>query len=89
MLVLTRKKGQQIRIGDDIVVTVSSVQGGSVRLGIEARPEVKILRGELERFVDTPSDMSAEPRTALIDRSGLLAVEEIASAPVAPLARPR
>jgi carbon storage regulator CsrA len=90
VLVLTRKKGQQIRIGDDIIVTVSSVQGGSVRLGIEARPEIKILRGELTRFVESPAaEIPDQSRAALLQRGGLAVVDEVAGVPVVPLARPR
>jgi carbon storage regulator CsrA len=48
MLILSRKLRQQIRIADDIVITVLQVKGGTVRLGIEAPCDVKILRGELK-----------------------------------------
>lgn len=48
MLVLTRKAGETIRIGDNVVVTVERVDGNRVSLGIEAPRDVKILRGEIE-----------------------------------------
>ena len=47
MLVLTRKLQEKIRISDNIVVTVLRVKGNSVRLGIEAPREVRVVRGEL------------------------------------------
>ncbi len=47
MLVLTRKAGEGIIIGDDIRVTVIEVKGGGIRLGIEAPSEVKIHRTEV------------------------------------------
>jgi carbon storage regulator len=47
MLVLSRKLGEQVVIAEDIVVTVTEVCGGKVRLGIEAPKQVRILRGEL------------------------------------------
>ena len=47
MLVLSRKEGERILIGDDIRVTVVRVSGGGVRLGIEAPPESAIVREEL------------------------------------------
>jgi carbon storage regulator len=47
MLVLTRKIGEKIHLGDEIVVTVTSISGQQVRLGITAPPEVPILRNEL------------------------------------------
>ena len=42
MLVVTRKPGDRIAIGEQIVVTVMEVQGGRVQLGIEAPKDVKI-----------------------------------------------
>ncbi len=48
MLVLSRKATERIRLGDNIVVTVVRVSGDRVRLGIEAPPEVLVLRDELE-----------------------------------------
>jgi carbon storage regulator len=47
MLVLTRKSSQKILIGDDITVTVTRIDGGSVRLGIEAPRDLFIRRAEL------------------------------------------
>jgi carbon storage regulator len=47
MLVLTRKKGQRIRIGSTVEVTVLEVHGGSVKLGFEATPRVSIHRDEI------------------------------------------
>lgn len=47
MLVLSRKQGEQIRIGDNIVVTVHRLSGNRVSLGIEAPADCKIMRGEL------------------------------------------
>src|SRR5262245_19814252 len=47
MLVLTRKAQEQIQIGHNIKVTVVRVKGRSVRLGIEAPDNVRIVRGEL------------------------------------------
>lgn len=48
MLVLTRKVGEQIQIGDHVVVTVLRLQGGAVRLGVEADDRTRILRRELD-----------------------------------------
>lgn len=50
MLVLTRKVGQRVMIGDDIIITVQSIGMGEakrVRLGFSAPDDVKILREEL------------------------------------------
>jgi carbon storage regulator len=48
MLVLSRKQSERIRLGDSIVVTIVRVSGDKVRLGIEAPPNVVVLRDELE-----------------------------------------
>ena len=48
MLVLSRKEGERIRVGDSILLTVVRLTGDKVRLGIEAPPEVSVLRDELE-----------------------------------------
>lgn len=47
MLVLTRKLGENIRIGDSVKITVLEVRSGQVKLGIEAPPEVRVHRGEI------------------------------------------
>ena len=48
MLVLSRKQSERIRLGDSIVVTIVRVSGDKVRLGIEAPPDVLVLRDELK-----------------------------------------
>ncbi len=47
MLVLSRKIGERILIGDKISVTVVRISGGGVRIGIEAPPEMAVIREEL------------------------------------------
>ncbi|MFQ5863912.1 MAG: carbon storage regulator CsrA [bacterium] len=47
MLVLTRKLGETIVIGDDIVIKVVDIHGKQIRLGIEAPTEITIFRGEI------------------------------------------
>lgn len=47
MLVLTRKLQQQIKIGQQITVTILRVKGQTVRVGIEAPRDVRVIRGEL------------------------------------------
>ena len=48
MLVLSRKVGERIWIGDDISITVVRITGGGVRLGIEAPSEMPVVREELK-----------------------------------------
>lgn len=47
MLVLTRRKGEEIFVGDDITIVVLSIQGNRVKIGIDAPSGYHILRGEL------------------------------------------
>jgi carbon storage regulator CsrA len=47
MLVLSRKQDQEIVIGDGIKITVLKIKGNTIRLGIEAPRDVKVIRGEL------------------------------------------
>jgi carbon storage regulator len=57
MLVLTRKPGQRIRIGDEIEITLLEVSGDRVRLGFSAPPDVAIHRQEVyERIAQNDFD---------------------------------
>jgi carbon storage regulator len=47
MLVLTRKPGESLYIGDDIKVTLHGIRGNQVRIGVEAPPSVRIYREEI------------------------------------------
>lgn len=47
MLVLSRKKGEAVRIGDDVTVTVVEIRGDKVRLGFAAPSEVPVHREEV------------------------------------------
>ena len=51
MLVLTRKIGESIVIGNNIKVTITSIERNKVRLGIEAPPEVRVDREEVWKRV--------------------------------------
>jgi len=48
MLVLSRKKGEKLLIGDDVVITIQKVKGNHVSISIKAPKEVRILRGEVK-----------------------------------------
>lgn len=47
MLVLTRRLGETIVIGDDIVIKIVDIHGKQIRVGIEAPSEVSVYRGEI------------------------------------------
>lgn len=46
MLVVTRKAGERILIGDDIVITIVDIKGDSIRLGVDAPRSMRIERSE-------------------------------------------
>jgi carbon storage regulator len=56
MLVLSRKTSEQIKIGDDITITVVRVAGNRVRLGIAAPGEISVRRAELDESLPLPLD---------------------------------
>jgi carbon storage regulator len=65
MLVLSRKPGERILIGDDIALTVVRIGPNTVRLGIEAPRDMNIVREELcLRDAEPPESLGAASRTA-------------------------
>lgn len=60
MLVLSRKKNEQIVIDGQIEVEILQIKGNTVRLGIKAPRDVKVLRGELKPFGMAASHESTE-----------------------------
>jgi len=61
MLALTRKIGEKIVIGDNIVLTIFGIKGDSVRLSIDAPKEIKIYRGEIYDSIVAENMQSAKP----------------------------
>ena len=59
MLVLTRKLMEKLFIGDDICVTVVRLEGGQVRLGIDAPRDIAVVRAELVPERQAPRGQSA------------------------------
>lgn len=52
MLILSRKPGEQLIVGENIVVTVAEVRGNRVKIGIDAPKETKVRRAEIEPHDD-------------------------------------
>ncbi|WP_144972001.1 carbon storage regulator [Bremerella volcania] len=52
MLVLSRKVGDSIKIGDNIEIVVNRISGNRVTIGVDAPKDVRILRGEVELELD-------------------------------------
>lgn len=60
MLILQRKPGESLVIGENVTVSVISIEGGRVRLAISAPPEVSILRSELLDATEANRDSAVE-----------------------------
>lgn len=60
MLILQRKPGESLVIGENVTVSVVSIEGGRVRLAISAPPEIPILRSELLDATEANRDSAAE-----------------------------
>jgi carbon storage regulator len=72
MLVLTRKPGQSVYIGDDIKVTLHGIRGNQVRIGVEAPPSVKIYREEIyQQILEENKSAAALPSTGQADLSDM------------------
>lgn len=63
MLVLTRKVGEQVLIGEDIVVTVLDVKGDSIKIGFDAPRGIKIQRAEMIAAVTEANQQAAAAAT--------------------------
>ncbi len=66
MLVLSRKEGEKLVIGDNITVVVSRVAGNRVTLGIEAPADVRIIRGELKAQAQEQKTVVPMRRAAMV-----------------------
>jgi len=103
MLVLSRKLQQQIKIGDQITVTILRVKGNTVRVGIAAPRDLRVIRGELpknddavnaeatiecESVITLTGDESAEISDSADDSTDAKGSETAASAPEAPSSAP-
>ncbi len=78
MLVLSRKEGEKLVIGENITLVVSKISGNRVTLGIEAPVDVKIMRGELCSDNGGPQSRTVPLRRTAsisIDLDGLQALD--------------
>jgi len=60
MLILTRRSGESIKIGDDITISVIEIRGHQVRLGIEAPRTVVVHREEIYELIQEQNRQAAE-----------------------------
>ncbi|KHD86420.1 carbon storage regulator CsrA [Heyndrickxia ginsengihumi] len=67
MLILTRKKGESIQIGDDIEITISAIQGEQVKIGINAPKYIEIHRKEVYLDIQNENTEAAKGIQDLLD----------------------
>ena len=73
MLILTRKPGEKIRIGDDITIHVVDIGKGNVRIGVEAPKDVSIMRDEVvERIAEENLQAAKRNRNTLVHAASML-----------------
>ena len=78
MLVLTRKIGEGIIIGDDISITIVEMKGGTVRIGIDAPREKKIYRQEVfDRIAEENRDAANWDITDLDNLSDKITLSKV------------
>ena len=64
MLILSRKPGQGIRVGSNIVITVKEIRGRQVRIGIDAPADIPVYREEICEAITAANQESVTPDTA-------------------------
>ena len=67
VLVLTRRSGESVMIGDDVVITVLEARGDVIRLGIQAPRHVQVHREEVYRELQEANRAAASPDDAAVD----------------------
>ncbi len=72
MLILTRKLGEQIAIGDNIKITLLEIKGRQVKIGVEAPAEIPVHRGEVYRMIQEENLQAAAFANELSDVWGRL-----------------
>lgn len=67
MLILTRKLGETIAIGDEIKITFLDMKGNQLRIGVEAPRKIPVYRGEIYRQITEQNMRAAAVDTRLLD----------------------
>jgi carbon storage regulator len=92
MLVISRRKGERVTIGEDIELIVTEVHRSSVKLGIRAPRGLTVLRGEIRDSIEEANRLAAassvEDTSALSPATPVTTTIEISAIPVTVLRRP-
>jgi carbon storage regulator len=70
MLILTRRVGETVMIGNDVTVTVLGVKGNQVRVGINAPKDMRVDREEIRERINREKDGTLKPRYKDDERYG-------------------
>lgn len=68
MLILTRKKDQTIKIGDDIEITITAVEGEQVKIGISAPKHVEIHRKEVYETIQKENSQASNVDVSMLSQ---------------------
>lgn len=77
MLILTRKLGESINIGDDIKITLLEIHGNQVRIGIEAPKDTKIYREEVFVKIMEENKLAAQSKLDAVTRIALMIPDDL------------
>ncbi|MBT2693680.1 carbon storage regulator CsrA [Bacillus sp. ISL-55] len=66
MLVLTRKNGESIKIGDDIEITIVSAKNDQVKIGIKAPKNIEVFRSEILEQIKTENEQASQDISTLL-----------------------
>ncbi|MCB5934580.1 carbon storage regulator CsrA [Caldibacillus thermoamylovorans] len=67
MLILARKKGEAIQIGNEIEITIISIQGDQVKIGIDAPKTVEVYRKEIYEQIQEENKQAATTTTNILE----------------------
>jgi carbon storage regulator len=86
VLVLTRKRGERILVGDDIVITILDIKGDAIRIGVDAPSGVRIQRHEVIAVIAEANLAAAESDAVTGDSLASLLADKAQPAPPEPQA---
>jgi carbon storage regulator len=66
MLILTRRIGEKLIVGGNVTVTILSIRGNQIRMGIDAPREVKVHREEIYKKIQAEQAEQAERKTSVL-----------------------